>query len=247
MMQRLLERISVSRYKNNFILKGGFLIAAMVGIDIRSTMDIDTTIKGISVNKEVIAGIVNEIIAIELEDNISFRLIDVKSIHDSSNSDDFRISIEAQFFSIRVKMKMDITTEDIIIPREVDFPYKIMFEDRNITIKAYNLNTILAEKIESILARNVLNTRARDYYDVYILFTLRKNDIDLESLRRAIRKKSEERNTVVYIDNNEKYLRDIEDSEELKIIWESYTRKFSYAKDIQFSEITKILGGIFRT
>lgn len=93
----------------------------------------------------------------------------------------------------------------------------------------------------------MLNTRARDYYDVYILFTLRKNDIDLESLRRAIRKKSEERNTVVYIDNNEKYLRDIEDSEELKIIWESYTRKFSYAKDIQFSEITKILGEIFRT
>lgn len=143
-------------------------------------------------------------------------------------------------------MKIDITTGDVIIPSEVEYSFKLMFEERDISIKAYNLNTILAEKIESILARNVANTRARDYYDVYILLTLRRNDIDLESLRNAIRKKAEERNTVVYIEKSEKYLKDIEASEDLNTIWESYVQKFPYAKDIQFNEITNILREIFK-
>lgn len=246
MMERLLERISISKYKDNFILKGGFLIAAMVGIDMRSTMDMDTTIKGIPVNREAIEQILNEILSIELDDNVTFRLKAIKEIHDVSEYDDFRVSVEAQFFTIKVNMKIDITTGDVIIPREVEYSFKLMFEERNISIKAYNLNTILAEKIESILARNVANTRARDYYDVYILLTLRRNDIQLESLRNAIRKKAEERNTLVYLENYEKYLKDIEESEDLKSIWESYAQKFPYADDIQFVEITKTLREIFK-
>nr|WP_252187758.1 nucleotidyl transferase AbiEii/AbiGii toxin family protein [Anaeromonas frigoriresistens] len=244
-MERLLERISVSQYKDNFILKGGFLIAAMVGIDMRSTMDMDTTIKGIPVNKEAIEEILSEILSIELEDSVTFKLKNIKSIHDVSDYDDFRVSIEAHFFTIRVNMKIDITTGDLIIPKEVEYSFKLMFEERDISIKAYNLNTILAEKIESILARNVANTRARDYYDVYILLTLRRNDIDMENLRNAIRKKAEERNTLVYIENNEKYLRDIEESKELNTIWKSYKEKYSYAEDIDFIEITNILREIF--
>ena len=241
MMERLLERISISKYKDNFILKGGFLIAAMVGIDMRSTMDMDTTIKGIPANKEALEEILNEILSIELDDNVVFKLKAIKNIHDVSDYDDFRVSIEAQFFTIRVNMKIDITTGDVIIPREVEYSFKLMFEEREISIKAYNLNTILAEKIESILARNVANTRARDYYDVYILLTLRRDDIDLESLRSAIRKKAEERNTLVYLENNEKYLKDIEESKDLSIIWDSYVQKFPYAEGIQFNEITNIL------
>lgn len=247
MMQRLLERISVSKYKDNFILKGGFLIAAIVGIDMRSTMDIDTTMKGIPVNTEAIEKIINEILSIELYDNMSFKLRDIKKIHDNLDYNDFRVSIEAQFFTIRVKVKMDITTGDVIIPREIEYSYRLMFEDRNISIKAYNLNTILAEKVESILARNVANTRARDYYDLYILLTLRSDEINRDTLRSAIRKKSEERNTLVYLDNYEKYLRDIEESGELNKIWESYSRKFSYARGIKFDETTKILREIFQT
>ena len=246
MMERLLERISVSKYKDNIILKGGFLIAAMVGIDMRSTMDMDTTIKGIPVNRESIEEIVNEILSIELDDNVSFTLKDIKNIHDVSDYDDFRVSIEAQFFTIRVNMKIDITTGDVIIPREVEYYFKLMFEERVISIKAYNLNTILAEKIESILARNVANTRARDYYDVYILLTLRRHDINLEKLTNAVRKKAEERNTLVYVENYEKYLRDIEDSEDLNAIWESYAEKFPYAEEIRFVEITSILREIFK-
>ena len=246
MMERLLERVSVSEYRDNFILKGGFLIAAMIGIKMRSTMDMDTTIKGVPVNRDTIEEILNEILSISLDDNVTFKLNNIKNIHDVSDYDDFRVSIEAQFFTIKVNMKIDITTGDLIIPGEVEYSFRLMFEERDISIKAYNLNTILAEKIESILARNVANTRARDYYDVYILMTLRKNDIDLDSLRNAIRKKAEERNTLVYIENNEKFLKDIEESEDLNTIWESYTRKFPYAEGIQFGKITNILREIFK-
>lgn len=140
-----------------------------------------------------------------------------------------------------MNLKIDITTGDQIIPREIDYSFQLMFEERSISIKAYNLNTILAEKVESILVRNVANTRARDYYDVYILLTLRKNEIDLVSLRSAIRRKAEERNTLVFVDNFEKYVSDIEDSEDLKAIWKSYSERFTYAESISFVEITKTI------
>ena len=218
----------------------------MVGINMRSTMDMDTTIKGISVNKETIEKILNDIMSIDLEDNVKFRLKNIKNIHDISDYDDFRVSIEVKFFTIRVHMKIDITTGDLIIPGEIEYPFRLMFEDRYISIKAYNLNTILAEKIEYILARNVANTRARDYYDIYILLNLRRKDINLVSLREAIRKKAEERNTLVYIDNKEKYLKDIEESEDLRSIWESYTLKFSYADGIKFDEIIYVLEDVLK-
>lgn len=241
MMERLLERISVSKYKDNLILKGGFLIAAIIGINMRSTMDMDTTIKGIPVNRESVERILNEILGIELDDNVTFRAKSIKSIHDVSEYDDYRVSVEAQFFTIKVNLKIDITTGDQIIPREIDYSFQLMFEERSISIKAYNLNTILAEKVESILVRNVANTRARDYYDVYILLTLRKNEIDLVSLRSAIRRKAEERNTLLFVDNLEKYISDIEDSEDLKAIWKSYSERFTYAESISFVEITKTI------
>lgn len=187
----------------------------------------------------------NEILSIELDDNVFFRLRDIKNIHDVSNYDDFRVSVEAYFFIIRVNMKIDITTGDIIIPKEVEYSFRLMFEERDILIKAYNLNTILAEKIESILARNIANTRARDYYDVYILLTLRRNNIDFKSLEDAIQKKAEERNTLIYLEDREKYLKDIEESEDLKKIWESYVQKFSYAEGILFNEIIDTLREVF--
>lgn len=245
MMERLLERISVSKYNNNIILKGGFLIGAIVGIDMRSTLDMDTTIKGVPVNREEIEEIFNDILSINLDDNVTFRITNIKSIHDDGDYDDFRVSIEACFYTIRVNMKVDITTGDIIIPEEIEYSFKLMFENREILIKAYNLYTILAEKIESIIVRNVANTRARDYYDVYILTRIPKRDIDFEILRNAIWKKAEERGTLTYIEKKEKYLKDIEESDDLYKIWGSYVQKFPYAEGIQFSEITKILRNIF--
>ena len=241
MMERLLERIAISEYKDNFVLKGGFLIAAMLGIDLRSTLDMDTTIKGIPVTKENIEEILNEILSIDLGDNVTFTIKNINSIHDISEYEDFRVSLEAKFFTIKVNMKIDITTGDIIIPREVDYSFKLMFEERSIEIKAYNLNTILAEKIESILARNISNTRARDYYDVYMLTSFRKDDINIVDLRSAIIEKAKERDTLIYLDKKEKYIADIEESENLQLIWYSYTKKYPYAQGIKFDDIIKKL------
>ncbi|MBP2027454.1 putative nucleotidyltransferase component of viral defense system [Acetoanaerobium pronyense] len=241
MMERLLERISISEYKDNFVLKGGFLIAAMLGIDLRSTLDMDTTIKGFPVTKENIEEILNEILSIDLGDNVTFTIKNINSIHDISEYEDFRVSLEAKFFTIKVNMKIDITTGDIIIPREVDYSFELMFEERSIEIKAYNLNTILAEKIESILARNISNTRARDYYDVYMLTSFRKDDINIVDLRSAIIEKAKERDTLIYLDKKEKYIADIEESKDLQLIWDSYTKKYPYAQGIKFDDIIKKL------
>lgn len=241
MMERLLERISVSRYRDNLILKGGFLIAAMVGIDIRSTMDMDTTIKGMLVNQAEVIKMLSEIIAIDVGDNVVFEIVGVKNIHDVSDYDDFRVSLKATFFTIVTNMKIDITTGDLIIPREIEYSFKLMFEDRHIAIKAYNLNTILAEKIESVLARNVTNTRARDLYDIYILMTLRRRDIDMRELRLAIRQKAEARNSVPFIENYRKHLADIRLSTDIAKIWTAYCDRYPYAQDISLDSALSLI------
>lgn len=171
MMERFLERISLSKYCDNFILKGGYLIAAMIGINMRSTMDMDTTIKGLAISKQTIHQIIKEIALIELNDNLKFELESIKSIHEVGDYENFRIVLLAVFSTVRVRLKLDITTGDIVLPNEIDYSYKLMFEEREILIKAYNFNTIISEKIETILARNILNSRMRDFYDVYILLT----------------------------------------------------------------------------
>lgn len=244
MMERFLERVAASGYRDNFILKGGFLIAAMVGIDARSTMDMDTTIKGLPVSETEIRNIIAEILNTPINDNVTFEIASIESIHDVGEYEDFRVGIVATFFTMKVNMKLDITTGDVIIPREVDYSFKLMFEDRIIRIKAYNLNTILAEKIESILARNVSNTRARDYYDVYILLTTRSFDIHKEELQGAIKEKARERNTLVYIEQYKKYLTDIRESSDLLSIWTSYAKKYSYADDIAFADIVSCIENI---
>jgi len=245
MMERFLERVSVSKYRDNFVLKGGFLIAAMVGIDMRSTMDMDTTIKGLPVNQAEIKRIVSEILAVQINDNVTFEIKSIKPIHEVDGYEDFRFGILATFFTMRVDLKLDITTGDVIIPQEVDYSFKLMFEDRSIQIKAYNLNTILAEKIESILTRNVANTRARDYYDVYILLTTRAGDIDKAELLRALTCKSEERGTLIHIEQHEKYLADIRKSRDLQSHWNVYRGKYPYAVDIEYSSIVDCLAGVF--
>ena len=244
MMERFLERIAASKYRDNFILKGGFLITAMLGIDMRSTMDMDTTIKGLSISETEIRNIVTDILNIPINDNVIFEITSINPIHDAGEYEDFRVGIVATFFTIKVNLKLDITTGDVIIPREVDYSFKLMFEDRNIMIKAYNLNTILAEKIESILARNISNTRTRDFYDVYILLTIRSFDIHKEELHSAIKEKARERNTLVYIEQYKKYLTDIQESGDLLSIWASYANKYPYASDIAFADIVSCIENI---
>ncbi|GHT85378.1 abortive infection protein [Bacteroidia bacterium] len=245
MMERFLERVSLSSYRGNMILKGGFLIAAMVGVNKRSTMDMDTTIKGLPVDREEIEKILAAVISIDADDGTTFEVQDIKPIHDVSNYDDFRVSLRASLFTVHVNMKIDITTGDTIIPREIEYPYKLMFEDRTIPVMAYNLYTILAEKIETILARNVANTRGRDFYDAYILLSLNKDTISLSELLNAIRVKAAERGSEGAFENREKFLTDISDSPDVAKIWDAYAKRYSYAKGIALSDIISAVRRIF--
>ena len=171
MLERFLERVSLSRYRDNYIIKGGFLIASMVGLDSRATMDMDATIKGYPVDEETIRSMIEDIIAVPVDDNISFRLKSIGPIRESDEYSGYRVALTADYEKMAVPLKLDITTGDKITPREIEYSYKLMLEDRSISVLAYNLSTILAEKLETVISRGDQNTRPRDYYDAYILST----------------------------------------------------------------------------
>ncbi|MCL2427014.1 MAG: nucleotidyl transferase AbiEii/AbiGii toxin family protein [Oscillospiraceae bacterium] len=245
MMERLLERISISKYKDNFILKGGFLIASMIGIDKRTTKDIDTTVKGLSINQHEVERIINEIISVFLEDGASFEITGIANIRETGKYDDFRISLKASIFTIWVHMKLDITIGDSVIPREIEYQYKLLFEDRAIPVMAYNIYTILAEKIETILSRNVANSRGRDFYDTYILLTMHRTTLSRITLRDAIRIKAEERNSYDHIIDASKLLKDISESPEIAKTWAGYARDYPYAENIHLQDIISTISWVF--
>ena len=245
MMERFLERLSLSPYREHLILKGGFLIASMIGVDRRSTMDMDTTVKGLEISHDRLAAIVKEIISVGIEDGVDFIVQDIKNIRERSEYDDYRVSIVAKFHNIRVNMKLDFTTGDNIIPCEIEYEYKLMFENRAISILAYNLNTILAEKIETILSRSVTNTRARDFYDVYVLLSINKDNISMHELYHAVCEKAKERNSLTFILNQAKHLHDITVSPEIAKIWAAYTESYPYAKGVELENVISCIRWVF--
>lgn len=230
-MERFLERMSLSQHKDSFILKGGVLVTAMVGLDMRMTMDIDTTIRNFSLTPENAEQIVGEIIGIPLEDNIHFQIKNVSNIMDESEYGGIRLSLDAFLDTMCIPLKIDISTGDQITPAEISFQYKLMFEERYISVWAYNLETVLAEKLEAILVRSTLNTRLRDFYDVYILQN-RGMQIDLSILSDAIRatckKRCSEDTLSIYQDT----LDQIERSTSMCDLWRVYQMKNSYADGI---------------
>lgn len=237
MMERLLERISASTYKDQFIIKGGFLIASMIGIDLRSTLDLDTTIHGLKVDEDTIRSAIAEIMAINLEDHVQFSLDSLRNIREGGPYEDYRLVLCATFFTVKVMVKIDVTTGDAVVPREIEYAYPLLLEDRTIPIKAYNVQTILAEKIETILARNVTNTRARDFYDVYMLIKTQGDAFDRRLLKAALEVKGKERGTSAYVENFTVYLAQINDSPELLRMWTAYQNQYAYAAGITFTEV----------
>lgn len=195
MLERLLERISLSEYKYNFILKGGFLISAIAGLDTRTTMDLDTTIKGFDLTEESIRNIFETICSINVNDDIKFELINIYSIRESADYQGFRVTLNANYLPISVPISVDVTTGDAITPKEIEYDYSLLFDERKIKILAYNLETILAEKIETVLSRGAANTRSRDFYDIYILFKIRGASYDKKVLFRAVEKTANSRGT----------------------------------------------------
>lgn len=241
LMERLLERIAASNYNNNFILKGGFLIATLVGLDSRATMDLDLTAKGFILNHKSIFEIFNKICSTKVNDDISFYLKRVSDIRGNDDYPGVRVRLEASYLTLKVPLIVDVTTGDRITPKEVDYSYKLLFDNRTISILAYNLETILAEKLETVLVRNVVNTRARDFYDIYILYTLRGNECNLRILKRALQETAKKRSSLMVLSEYLRIIDAIKESERLKEFWGNYQKEFKYAEGISYEEICNMV------
>lgn len=236
MLERFLERVSLSRYHDNYIIKGGFLIASMVGLDSRATMDMDATIKGYPVNEEAIRKMVADIIAVPVEDAIHFCLKSVREIREGDEYTGYRVALTADYEKMAVPLKLDITTGDKITPREIEYSYKLMMEDRSIRVLAYNLSTILAEKLETVVSRGNQNTRPRDYYDIYILSKLQAKNIDVDSLKAALSATTAKRGSSELMMQYAEIMRTVKSSDVMKRQWDNYRKNFDYAAGIEFEE-----------
>ena len=241
MFEALLKRISKSKYKDKFIIKGGLLLSSIFGVNLRSTMDLDTTIKGLPLDKETITKVINEIISIDLDDNVKLEIENIKDIREEELYSGFEVNLKAEFDGLKTNLMIDITTGDVITYKEVEFKYNTIFDNETINIMTYNYETIIAEKFESIISRNIDNTRMKDYYDLYMFVNLKWNDINKETLRKAIINTSKARETLDYIDNASKYIELISDDERLKSLWNSYQNNYEYAKDIEFVDTTNAI------
>ncbi len=242
MLERFLERISKSQYKDNFILKGGMLVSAMLGIDSRTTMDMDTTIKGFQLSEENISRILTDICNIDLDDDVTFSIQRIELIRDDDEYGGYRVTFIANFLEkMPVTFKIDITTGDRITYKEINYSYNLMLEDRSIQIWSYNVETILAEKFESIINRGTLGTRIRDYYDVYMLLKTQKDSIDNNTLREAIKSTSEYRGTSGIVKNWKEVVNTLRDSDTMKQQWERYKKDNYYAEDIDYNKLINSL------
>lgn len=236
-MERFLERVSLSKYRNNIILKGGMLVSHLVGLDNRSTMDIDTTIKNYNLNKEDVLKMIEEIASIHLDDCIVFEIKDVDSIMDEHEYPGIRVKLECKLQNTRIPLKIDISTGDIITPKEISFTYKLMFEDRSIHILTYNIETVLAEKLETILSRDIVNTRIRDFYDIAVLSIEKEEEISIDKLKLALQATAKKRKSLEIIKNGLEIIERIEKDEGMKILWMNYQYKYEYAKSYSWSMI----------
>lgn len=242
MLERLLERIAASKYKDNFILKGGMLISAMLGIDSRTTMDMDTTIKGFALSEENILNIMSEICNIDLNDNVTLKIKKIELIREDDDYGGYRVTFEAKYNNeMSVIMKIDITTGDQITYKEIKYDFTLMLEDKKIQIWSYNIETIIAEKFEAIIKRGVLSTRIRDYYDVYMLMNTQSKNIDKEVLKDAIVLTAKHRNTAEEIKEWKKVINQIESNSELQRQWKTYQKNNFYAEDIKYLELIESL------
>lgn len=237
MFEGLLKRISTSKYKEKFIIKGGMLLTSIFGVNLRSTMDLDATLKGISLNSKIIADIFKELITIDANDKMIFELIDIKEIREEDIYSGFCVNLKATFDNLWTNLMVDITTGDIITYKEVEFEYKTLFDNETISILSYNYETIIAEKYESIISRNIDNSRMKDYYDLYMFVQLKWDDINKEVLYQAVRKTSKKRGTTNDIDNSEEIIKKIEEDDHIKNLWTDYQNKYNYAKDIKFTDV----------
>lgn len=238
MYDRFVERLSKSKYKDNFILKGGFYLSKLFGIDNRSTMDIDTAIRKAEFTEENLIKMINEIISIDVGDNVKFKIEKTESIRDEDEYGGLRITINFMLENIKDKFHIDLATGDPIYPRPDNYRYESLIGDEIYKVWSYNLETVLAEKIETILSKLETSSRMKDYYDIYLIYKLKFDKIDKEKFRGAVEKTF---NTRKFDADLIAKLNIVKESKVLKDKWISYSRKNSYARDVEFEDTLKCL------
>lgn len=246
MFERILERISVSKYQDNFILKGGLLLAAMFGVENRTTKDMDTTITGIDISKDKMVNVLNEILSIDLNDGVKFDIVSITDIREEDEYGGNKYHITGRVNSTKVNLEIDISTGDKVTPKELKFKYPLLFEDRSILINSYNIETILAEKIETVLRRGKYNSRMKDYYDIYFFLTKLRNEIDINIFKDAIDNTFTKRDSFEYLNDYDEIIKSIIDSDRIKTNWESYSRKNSYANNLKVNQIMFLLNDFIK-
>lgn len=239
--EHVLMRLEKSKYRDKIILKGGVLLSSIIGEDLRTTKDIDATLKSLPLNIDSIRNIFREILSINIDDNVNFEIINIKDIRLEDKYGGFRINVRGTFDKIRTNFFIEITTGDIITPREIKYTYNSIFEDRKINIMAYTIETIIAEKFESIISKNITTTRAKDFYDLYMLINKHKKDINNRILVKAIENTFYKRNTEFNIDDFKEIVEILEKSNALKKVFTDYQSKLEYTKGVSFDDTIKAI------
>ena len=237
MMERFLERLAQSEYRDNFIIKGGILVTAMIGVAHRSTMDIDTSMKNLNLSAEDALRVVNQVKDIDLDDGVSFEVKDVSNIMDEMEYPGIRVTMNANVGKLITPLKIDISTGDVITPRAIEFNYDLLLEDRSISLWSYNLETILAEKLQTVLARGILNTRMRDFYDIRMLLDTYEDKVNKAVLKDAFAATCKKRGTDNLQEQAEEIVKIIEADEQLQVLWRAYQKKYSYAAEIDYASV----------
>lgn len=240
MFERLLVRLSVSEYKEKFVLKGGMLVAAIVGLDNRATMDLDTTLKNLPLTPEAIRSALEQVCAISFDDGVVFEVGTIFPIRKDDIYGGYRVMLNASFDTMLTPLSIDVSTGDAITPHAIQYNFSEIFDnEKSYELWAYNIETVLAEKVETILRRSVFNTRPRDFYDVYILATTQKFDKAVFS--EALNATANHRGTTQQIADVPSILQNIEESPELRTMWDKYRKQFAYAADIEYEQIMTVL------
>ena len=237
MMERFLERLAQSEYRDNFIIKGGILVTAMIGVAHRSTMDIDTSMKNLNLSAEDALRVVNQVKDIDLDDGVSFEVKGVSNIMDEMEYPGIRVTMNANVGRLITPLKIDISTGDVITPRASEFNYDLLLEDRSISLWSYNLETILAEKLQTVLARGILNTRMRDFYDIRMLLDTYEDKVNKAVLKDAFAATCKKRGTDHLQEQAEEIIKIIEADEQLQVLWRAYQKKYSYAAEIDYASV----------
>lgn len=237
LFERILERLAASKYHNNFILKGGLLISSMIGISERTTMDMDTTVRGIQMEEDEIVAAVNEILAIDVGDGIAFEYKGIEPIREEDAYNNFRVHLRAKYGKIDSPMKIDVTTGDVITPAAIRYDFPMLFDDKTVPVMAYTLETVLAEKYETIIRRNIGTTRARDFYDLHTLYRSRKDEIRPEILKAAVLHTAQKRDSVDDIHDWKDIMTDIREEPVLYQLWDNYVADNKYIGELAFHEV----------